>query len=134
MELWPDRILGNGIFLYPDTLGAWRMESDAFTTGKIEFAQSMKAKSVVTQRVKVDSDDFPDYVFEKDYPLPSLDSLRRHIEVYGRLPDMPSAEEVRKQGLDMGWMCKTLVKKIEELSLQAIRLHQKIGEIELTNR
>jgi hypothetical protein len=134
MELWPDRILGNGIFLKPDTLGAWRMESEAFTTGKVDFAQSVKAKCVVAERVRVDSDDFPDYVFDKDYPLPSLDSLRSHIETNGRLPDMPPAAEVRKNGLDMAWMCKALVKKIEELSLQVIRLHQKIGEIEHANR
>jgi hypothetical protein len=69
-------------------------------------------KVVVTQ-----TNPFPDYVFEPGYMLTPLDSLRRYVESYRHLPDIPSAGSVEKNGLDLGGNQAALLKKIEELTL-----------------
>jgi hypothetical protein len=63
-----------------------------------------------------------DYVFNKDYPLRSLASLKNYISQNHRLPDLPSAIEVEKQGINIGEINTLLVKKVEELTLYLIDL------------
>ncbi|MFN8437068.1 MAG: hypothetical protein U0V72_05450 [Cytophagales bacterium] len=60
---------------------------------------------------------FPDYVFDKDYKLRSLDSLSKFIATNKHLPEIPSAEDVRKEGLNMTQLQILQMKKIEELTL-----------------
>ncbi|GGA87944.1 hypothetical protein [Puia dinghuensis] len=63
---------------------------------------------------------WPDYVFRKDYRLPSLDSLSKYIQSNNHLPDVPSAETVAQKGIDLGGNQAVLLKKIEELTLYLI--------------
>jgi hypothetical protein len=72
-------------------------------------------KVVVTQTAP-----FPDYVFDRGYRLPSLDSVGRYIEAHHHLSEMPSAESVARSGLDLGDNQTILLKKIEELTLYII--------------
>ncbi|SEN89468.1 hypothetical protein SAMN04488505_11469 [Chitinophaga rupis] len=65
---------------------------------------------------------WPDYVFEEDYALPSLAVVEKYINEHKHLPDMPSAQEVQKEGLDIGEMNKQLLQKVEELTLYIIQL------------
>jgi len=63
---------------------------------------------------------WPDYVFQNDYQLPGLDSVSRYIQLNKHLPDMPSAETVAKNGIDLGGNQTALLKKVEELTLYLI--------------
>jgi hypothetical protein len=63
----------------------------------------------------------PDFVFEKTYPLLPLDSLAAYLTQYHHLPGIPSAKEVKKNGLDLGQNQALLLQKIEELTLYTIR-------------
>lgn len=45
------------------------------------------------------------------------------------LPDVPSAAEVEKEGIDVGEMNKILLQKIEELTLYVIELEKKMDTI-----
>jgi hypothetical protein len=64
---------------------------------------------------------FPDYVFETDYDLISLSDLRTYIQRQKRLPNIPSAEEVKKQGgHNMTELQLKLLEKIEELTLYTL--------------
>lgn len=63
----------------------------------------------------------PDYVFEQDYQLRNLDELRTYIESHKHLPDMPSAQKVSEEGVNLGEFCMSLLKKIEELSLYVLQ-------------
>lgn len=63
---------------------------------------------------------WPDYIFKKDYRLPSLDSLSNYIQANSHLPDIPSAETVSKSGINLGDTQAALLKKIEELTLYII--------------
>ena len=65
----------------------------------------------------------PDYVFEKDYELRGLDDLREYIDSHKHLPDMPSAQKVSEDGVNLGEFCMSLLKKVEELSLYVLKQH-----------
>lgn len=63
---------------------------------------------------------WPDYVFKKDYRLPSLTEVKTYIDKNQHLPEIPSAAEIAKDGLNLGDMNKLLMKKVEELTLYLI--------------
>lgn len=71
---------------------------------------------------------WPDYVFKPSYKLPSLTDIKRYIDLNHRLPDMPSAEEVAKDGINLGETDKLLTKKIEELTLYLIDKDNQLNE------
>jgi hypothetical protein len=75
-------------------------------------------------------EDFPDYVFEPGYKLMPLDELERHIKEHQRLPNMPSAEEVSKNGVDLGEMNRLLVEKVEELTLYILDMEERLKVLE----
>jgi hypothetical protein len=62
----------------------------------------------------------PDYVFEKDYELLSLTELETYINQNKHLPEVPSAKEMEKDGLNLKEMNLILLKKVEELTLHLI--------------
>jgi hypothetical protein len=63
---------------------------------------------------------WPDYVFSPDYQMPTLDSLEKFIKSHSHLPEIPKAEEIKNNGIDLGENQALLLKKIEELTLFAI--------------
>jgi len=84
------------------------------------------AGQVHTQEVKVTTTvPGPDYVFEKDYALPSLDSIKTYIDKNKHLPEVPSAKEMEMNGVNLGEMNMLLLKKIEELTLYVIELKKR---------
>ncbi len=73
------------------------------------------------EEVKVDLNvPRPDYVFEEDYDLTTLESLQNYIRENKHLPEVPSAAEMKENGVDLGVMNMLLLKKIEELTLYLI--------------
>ncbi len=77
--------------------------------------------------------DWPDYVFNPEYKLPSLSSLESDILELGHLPEMPSAQEVKEQGLGVGEISRQLTKKVEELTLYLINLNKKVEALQQEN-
>lgn len=76
--------------------------------------------------IKVETSNWPDYVFKTDYKLPTLPETERFIKENGHLPEVPKASEVEADGVSLGEMNKILLKKIEELTLQVIELNKKV--------
>jgi hypothetical protein len=68
---------------------------------------------------------WPDYVFKKDYALPTLSEVKTYIDQNQHLPEMPSAQEIAKDGLNLGEINKLLMKKVEELTLYLIEKDDK---------
>lgn len=88
---------------------------------------------IMTERVRVavaNSDRWADYVFEKGYNLLSLRNVERHINYYGHLPNMPSAEQMVKSGMDVMETSAKLLEKIEELTLYMIKADKQIKALE----
>jgi hypothetical protein len=73
---------------------------------------------------------WPDYVFHSNYRLRPLSEVEEYIKQYHHLPEVPSAEEVKKNGLDIGDSQATLLKKLEEMTLYMIEQNKKILELE----
>ncbi len=82
---------------------------------------SVKGK-IRAQEIKVETTGWADFVFAKNYKLPSLQATEQHILANGHLPGIPSAEEVAKDGIELGEMNKKLLQKIEELTLYLIEM------------
>ncbi|MEL6943710.1 MAG: hypothetical protein AAFO82_13670, partial [Bacteroidota bacterium] len=81
-------------------------------------------------KVRVRGDvNLPDYVFEEDYDLRSLEEVETYIEQNGHLPEVPSAAQVEKEGLSLGDMDATLLKKVEELTLYLIEMKKQNEEL-----
>jgi hypothetical protein len=72
---------------------------------------------------------WPDYVFEADHKLPSLETIERYIQQHKHLPEIPTAAEVKEKGVDLGEMNALLLKKVEELTLYVIGQQREIEEI-----
>ena len=60
------------------------------------------------RKMKVTMGTFSDFVFEKDYELRSLEELERYIHKHKHLPEIPSAEELKKNDMDLGEMQKQI--------------------------
>ncbi|HWY34566.1 MAG TPA: hypothetical protein VNX68_07960, partial [Nitrosopumilaceae archaeon] len=87
---------------------------------------------ILTEKVKVAvncSADWADYVFDEKYKLKSISELESFIKANKHLPNVPSAEEVVKEGIDMATMDAKLLEKIEELSLYIIELKKENTEL-----
>jgi hypothetical protein len=64
---------------------------------------------------------WPDFVFKPSYQLPALTDIKSYIDKNHHLPDVPSAAEVEKKGINLGEMNGILVQKVEELTLYLIK-------------
>jgi len=84
--------------------------------------------------IKVETLNWPDYVFAKEYQLPSLQETEKYIQDKGHLPGIPSASDVKANGIDLGEMNAKLLQKIEELTLHLIELEKKNERQEKVNQ
>jgi hypothetical protein len=90
--------------------------------------------TIYGKEVKVDLNvPGPDYVFEKDYPLMSLEETKAYIDANKHLPEVPSAKEMEKNGVQLGEMNMLLLKKVEELTLNLIHLNERLKQVEIEN-
>lgn len=80
------------------------------------------------RRIIVNQETWSDYVFEKEYNLLPLNEVERYIEEEKHLPGVPSEEEVKEEGVDVGKMDEILLKKIEEMTLYIIEMNKKLEE------
>jgi len=80
------------------------------------------AGNIASREVKVAVDAGADFVFEKDYNLPSLDSVDKFIKENKHLPEISSAKEMQKDGINLSEMNIKLLQKIEELTLYVIEM------------
>ncbi|MFQ6603190.1 hypothetical protein [Flavobacterium sp. C3NV] len=78
--------------------------------------------TIHSKEVKVDMNGWPDFVFKKEYNLPTLDEVEKHIAEKGHLENIPSEEEVLQNGINLGEMNAKLLQKIEEMTLYLIEM------------
>lgn len=92
--------------------------------------------TIHSTEVKVTQTVLADYVFQKyytgkselkpDYTLLTLSEIEKFTEANHHLPNVPSAEEIKENGLHLGEMSNILLQKIEELTLYSIEQQKKI--------
>ncbi|NJN26969.1 MAG: hypothetical protein HC819_13815 [Cyclobacteriaceae bacterium] len=91
--------------------------------------------TVLAEEVRVTSN-IPnsDYVFEPDYALKPLHEVDQFIKENKHLPDIPSAEEFKQNGVGLGEMDNMLLRKVEELTLYVIQLMKENEELKVENQ
>lgn len=91
------------------------------------------ADGILTEKVKVavkSTSDWSDFVFADNYQLRSLEMLGAYIKKHRHLPDVPSAEQVVNEGIDLAKMDALLLQKIEELTLYVLQLKNQNDELQ----
>ena len=94
--------------------------------GSWKLAVNGKVKA---KEIRVETTGWADYVFKKDYQLPTLQEVANHIKEKGHLINIPSEAEVAKNGIQLGEMNAKLLEKIEELTLYTLEQEKKLKEI-----
>ncbi len=84
------------------------------------------------KEIKVETG-WSDFVFYDNYQLATLKEVETHIKENGHLKDIPSAKEVKKNGIFLGEMDSKLLQKIEELTLYTIQQQKEIENLKKEN-
>lgn len=129
-----DRSLSNRFGLYSQktksyvfnitTDGNVGINTNASLSYALQVCGSIRAKEVLVQT------GWCDYVFDKNYPLRSLNDVEKYITQNKHLPDVPSAAEVETNGVQVGQMDSILIKKIEEFTLYIINQNKLIEQMQ----
>jgi hypothetical protein len=93
------------------------------------YSVSVNGKIACTEVLVQAPASWPDYVFKKDYKLSGLPELERSIQLNNHLPGIPSADEVKTNGFQLGDMQKKLLEKVEELTLYMIDQDKQINKL-----
>ncbi len=87
--------------------------------------------TIHSKEVKVDLNvPAPDYVFANDYKLRTLKEVETYVNENSHLPEIPSAQEFEKNGIQLAEMNMALLKKVEELTLYIIQMEKNQKELE----
>lgn len=78
------------------------------------------AGNIAAREIEVTVDAGADFVFEDNYDLPSLESVDKFIKENKHLPEIASAKEMQKNGINLSEMNIKLLQKVEELTLYII--------------
>lgn len=81
--------------------------------------------TIHAKEVKLDMNSRPDFLFKPVYKLKDLKETEQFIKENRHLPEIPSAKEVAKDGINLGEMNAKLLQKIEELTLYMIEQNKK---------
>jgi hypothetical protein len=88
------------------------------------LCEEMKVKLVGT---------WPDYVFDQNYKLRNLEEVEAYVKENKHLPEVPTAQEVKDNGILTGEMHQLLLKKVEELTLYLIEQNKQLNELKAQN-
>ena len=94
----------------------------------------VNAQKLYAKEIEVRTDamgiSWPDYVFSNTYKLPTLKEVEEYILKNKHLENVPTAEEVEKNGINVYEINRILLQKIEELTLYTIQLEKRVAKIE----
>ena len=98
-------------------------------------------QGILTEKVKVavkNSEDWFDNVLSPNYKLMPLLDLGKYMYDNHHLPEVPTTEDVMKNGVDLGKMNALLLKKVEELTMYMVDMKKELDatkkELEATQK
>lgn len=97
-----------------------------------DFVASIGGKLVAKEIVCTISN-WADFVFDEEYALPTLEEVEQHIKEHKHLPEIPSAAEVKNDGLALGEFQAKLLQKVEELTLYLIQQDKVLSQLQREN-
>jgi len=84
------------------------------------------------KEVIVETANWPDFVFEDNYDLMSLEEKIQYIKQYKHLPSLGSANDVQENGVKIQSTLKGLTQELEETLLYSVELNSKVNSLEDT--
>lgn len=84
--------------------------------------------TIHAKEVDVDVNIPADFVFKSGYKLMPLKDVEKYVKINSHLPEIPSAEEITKNGFKIGEMQNKLLQKVEELTLYMIEQQKTINQ------
>jgi hypothetical protein len=122
--------LNTGVTLFNGT-GAVGIGVDLADVSKLSGAKLGVNGKIVSTEVEVKLyGSWPDFVFQDDFNLMSLNELESFITTNRHLPGVPTEAEVTESGVNLGQMTGILLQKVEEMTLHIIDLNKRIAELE----
>lgn len=108
--------------------------SDMFRVSKVgsggtEFELDGAGNLTITGTLTTASNVYPDYVFKENYKLMPIREVEAFILENGHLPNVRSADEIIRDGLDLTEGHVKLMEKVEELTLYTIEQQNLIDEL-----
>ncbi|WP_250254463.1 hypothetical protein [Chryseobacterium sp. Marseille-Q3244] len=85
------------------------------------------------KEIKVTLTPTADFVFDENYDLPKLEAVEKHIKEKKHLPEIASAKEMEKEGVNVGEFQIKLLQKIEELTLYTIEQNKQLKKLQENN-
>jgi len=116
---WDIQANENGLSIAHNGFLRLRLDS----AGNLSLGGSVSASSIPASTV-------PDYVFHDNYRLMPLDELARFVTARQHLPEIPSASDIERDGLNMTEMQLKLLRKIEELTLYTMQQQAQIDALQ----
>lgn len=114
-------IKNNGTILIPGQTKIGTKSSTAHADAMLSVDGKIVSKSLY-----VTSLNWADFVFDKNYKMPTLSEIEAFYKENGHLQLIPSAEEVKEKGIDVGEMNKLLLQKIEELTILMVEQEKRM--------
>jgi hypothetical protein len=84
--------------------------------------------TIQAKEVRVETG-WSDFVFAKNYKLPSLNDVEKYIDKNKHLEGIPSADDIQKNGLAVADVQTKMMQKIEELTLYVIELQKEVDQL-----
>ncbi|MCW0490402.1 hypothetical protein OKE68_06335, partial [Riemerella anatipestifer] len=127
-------VLYNMTGKYGNSLQFWNYSSDhSMRTARLIISDngnmSLPTGKFEAKEVKVTTTPTADFVFAEDYRLPKLEEIEKHIRDKKHLPEIASATQMEKEGVNIGEFQIKLLQKIEELTLYTIELNKQNKEL-----
>ncbi|WP_461079732.1 hypothetical protein [Spirosoma flavus] len=105
------------------------------TTDQFLTVNEVGETVLARHRLRIDNvTQWSDKVFAPTYQLPTLSEVERYITLHRHLSNVPSAQDVVKEGVDLVRMNATLLEKVEELTLYSIQQDKMIKQQQLDNQ
>jgi hypothetical protein len=87
---------------------------------KLDVNGTMRAKEIIVET------GWADFVFSGEYKLPGLNEVKSYITKKKHLSGIPTENEIKEKGVNVGDMQVKLLQKIEELTLYTIQQQETI--------
>jgi len=116
--------------------GIFTAQQDAYFDANVGIGTTavsgarLSVEGTIRARRVLVNNTWADYVFETNYQLMSLADLEIYITTKKHLPNVPSAQDVEKNGVDLGEINKILLEKVEELTLYIITINKRMVQLE----
>jgi hypothetical protein len=129
-----ERAVSIGIWSDPTKVSYFRRSDGFVGIGTTSPDSKLTVKGIIhAEEVKLDLlVPGPDYVFEKNYPLLSLEDTKAYVEQNKHLPGIPSSDDMQQNGVNLLEMNMKLLEKVEELTLHLIEQKEVYANLEST--